>query len=245
MKFATLIASVFAVSAICAAGQVTVPANAPVLQGDVPVALEMANAMPFEVILRIAKENSVPLGIVIGVHPALCVRQKSIRIHASNFQGAFKQALANTGYTTAFGNGAYVLTAPDITAREAKILHFRFERFTATDATMNYASQLLNGYILTSIDGANGFVTVSPQGRQTKSFTLRLTSVTSQEIANQIVQQDGKGLWVFRPTPPPTGAELGAFASSVGHTPIHIYGYDDDAAEIGQIPCETPVATGP
>jgi hypothetical protein len=235
------IASLLVACALFVAGQTPGATSEPVSQGEVPVVLTLSDATPFGAILRIAKGNRVPLGIIGGERPALCAEQKSIRIQASNFHQAFKQALVDTGYTVAFENGAYVLTGPDVTEREAKILHFRFDRFTATGATMNDASQLLNGYIQTSIDGASGFAFDTLFGSKSKFFTLRLVSVTTQEIANQIVQQDGKGLWVFRPTPPPIGPAIGMLAPLIWNPPIHIYGYDEDANEIDRLPCYASV----
>jgi hypothetical protein len=195
-----------------------------------PVVLTLGKVTPLRAVLRVAEVNGIPLGIVFGTHPLLCAEERSININAIDFGEACSQALAGTGYSVALESGVYVLAAPDSTVREMKALNFRFDRFSATDSTMNDAGLLLAGYIRTTIGGAQSFATASSFGPLSKTFTIHMESSTTKEIANRIVSQNGKGVWIFRPTPePPPG--------SGGDSPIQIYGYKDNVAGLNQVTC--------
>jgi hypothetical protein len=196
-----------------------------------PVELTLGNAKPLNAVLRIAQENRIPIGIVFGNRPLLCSEERPTSIHAKTLLEAFSQAIAGTGYTAIRDGEAYVLIAPDATVHEQQVLNYRFDRFSATDSTMNDAGQLLAGYIRTTIEGAQGFVTSSPVGALSKTFTIRTEWATTKEIANRIVSQNGKGVWILRPT-----YESGLKPRS--QSSIRIYAYSEDAAELDRVSCE-------
>jgi hypothetical protein len=110
------------------------------------------------------------------------------------------------------------------------ILNHRFDRFSATDSSMSHAGALLTGYIMTVIDGAQGFAIGTLSGTSTKNVNVKLRDVTTKEIADYIVSLNGKGIWVFRPTP-------GPLPESGSNTPIQIYGYEENAAELDRLTC--------
>src|ERR1035437_7734826 len=179
-----LLMSLLAASTFGATSQVQSTTNDQTSHTDGPVALTLNNLTTLRAVLRIAEENKIPLGIVLGTHPLLCTEQGSVNINAKSFKEAFSQIVEGTGYTTTIEGGVYVLTAPDVTEHEAKVLNFRFDRFSATNSTMNDAGQLLAGYIKTTIEGAQSFATASSFGQLSKTFSVRMQSASTREIAN-------------------------------------------------------------
>jgi hypothetical protein len=55
-------------------------------------------------------------------------------------------------------------------------------------------------------------------------------SSTTKEIANQIVSQNGKGVWVFRPT-------ADAVPASGRDTPVQIYSYEENSKGLESLGC--------
>jgi hypothetical protein len=199
-------------------------------QADQPIELALGNVKPLNAVIRIAEMNRIPLGIVFGTGALLCSGERPTSIHAKNFAEALTQAVAGTGYTAIRNGEAYVLLAPDATAHEQEILNYRFDRFSATDSTMNDAGQLLAGYIKTKIEGAQGFITSSPVGPLSTTFTIRMQGATTKEIANRIVSQKDKGVWMLRPTPQ-------SASKSTSQSHLRIFAYSEDAAELDRVSC--------
>ena len=97
---------------------------------DVPITIDLGRVTPFAAVLRIARENRIALGIVVGARPRLCSENPSMRIDAPDVKQALTQALSGTGYTISAEGSVYVLTAPDPSEKETKLLNYRFQRFT-------------------------------------------------------------------------------------------------------------------
>lgn len=196
-----------------------------------PINLVLGNIKPLDAVLHIAALYRIPLGIAFGTHPLLCSESRPTTIRAGNFLDALSQAVAGSGYTATHHGDAYILVAPDLTEHERKVLGHRFDRFSATDSTMSDAGQLLAGYIITSIDGKQGFIVSSLIGPPLKTFTIRMQGASTAEIANRIVSQDGKGIWMLRPIPQSTSnAESEPF--------IQILPYSANLAEVQRVSCE-------
>lgn len=214
--------------------QVNSAPNSPSLHEEGPLVLNLGRVTPFKAIIQIAENKLIPLGIVLGPHPLLCSQERPISVVAATVKEAFSQALVGTGYSASIEGNAYVITAPDATQDETKLLNFRFETFTSTNGSMNYAGALLAGYIKTSIGGARGFAIDSLLGPSSKTFTIKMQSATTMEIADRIVSQVGKGLWVMRP-------RVDTLAAPEAQTPIEIFSYSEDAQSLGTLTCGADV----
>jgi hypothetical protein len=196
-----------------------------------PVVYIFSGATPLEVILKIATEQKVALGIVFGPQSILCSNQHPINVRASSLEQALSEAVSTTGYSLTRENGVFALTAPDTTAEEARMLDYRFDRFSATDSTIGHAGSLLAGYIATSMQGAHGFAIDTLFNPSWARFNINLENSTTREIANFIVSRKGQGVWSFYPltnTPAGNGSE----------SPIRIFGYNENTIAIHNLPCK-------
>jgi hypothetical protein len=199
-------------------------------RAEIPIVLTASRASPLWAVLRVASENKTPLGIAFGTHPVLCSEERPLQINATNLKDAFLQALAGTGYTVEMEGGVYTLTAPDTTTHEMALLNYRFQKFSATDSTMSGAGQLLAGYIRTVAEGATSFAGDTIYSTTSQKLTIQMYSSTTKEIANQIVSQNGKGVWVFRPT-------ADAVPASGRDTPVQIYSYEENSKGLESLGC--------
>ncbi len=170
------------------------------------------------------------MGIILGSAPVLCKERPTTEINAPDAKTALEQAVTDTGYKVSTEDGVFVVIAPDIGGHESSLLHFRFDRFAGTNVTIGEAGAHLSGYIKTVAEGDSGFATDWLVGASAETFTLRLESATTQEIANRIALLGQKGLWVFRPTEehPKNGRR---------EDPIVAFGYRDDAAALDRFDC--------
>lgn len=179
---------------------------------------------------RVASENRIPTGLILGAEPKLCAIEKDIRVRAVDPLDAFEQILTGTGYTVNREENVLVVKPPDPTPHEQHLLDFRFERFSATDSNVSDAGALLGGYIVSVAEGTGGFATAIPIPQDKKTFNVRLLSATTQEIANRIVSLGDKGMWVFYPTPEPDTARKAI-------NPIRLFAYGEEIAQFKSLGC--------
>lgn len=179
-----------------------------------------------------ASANKIPLGIVLGAMPRLCDRKLSFNIKADSVESALSQALQGTGYVVSQQDHVYVLMPPDATLHELSLLDYRFDRFSATGYTVSGAGGMLGGYIVSVAEGGGGFAIDAISSVSAQKFDIKMISATTLEIANHIVSLPGKGIWIFHPT-------VHTVPVSPSRDPIKIYGYEDDAASLGGITCES------
>jgi len=236
MKRDYLIAGLFfAAVSICTAQNAGYE-NGQAVPDSHPIELLASEITPLAAVLRIGMEHRIPLGVIMGAHPILCGEKRSFAIRALDFKDALYQAVAGTGYKVIFESDVYVLEPPDPTTHETKLLSYHFDRFSAKNSTMVDAGALLAGYIATVAEGAKGFAIDTLSSTSAEGINLEMQSATPREIADHIVTQKGKGVWVFRATPdvlPASGSE----------TSIQIYGYKDNAGPLANLSCDAD-ATG-
>jgi len=194
---------------------------------DLPVSLNASKITPLQGILRIAAENRIPVGIVLGTHPLLCGSRKDFNIREAGAWDAFEEVVAGTGYEVTFEDGVFVIRAPDTTAHELELLDHQFGRFRTTKDTISGAGGLLAGYILT-VEGASGFGGDNLFSPDEPTFTIDMQGATAEQIANRIVTSGGKGVWVFRPTPQGSTTTLA----------IRAFAYGWEKSELDQADCE-------
>ena len=199
-------------------------------QAEGRIILTASHMSPLRAVLQLATENKLPLGISFGPQPLLCAKEHSFSINAGTIREAIAQSLVGTGYSVELKDGVFVLSAPDITIHERTLLDYRFDKFSATQSTMSGAGALLAGYIMTVAEGASGFAGSVPYGQSAERFNIVMYSATTTEIANRIVSEDGKGVWVFRPT-------RDAIPTSGNDTPIEVYSYRDNSEGIENLSC--------
>jgi hypothetical protein len=230
MKYNCFILGFLAIAGFWSAHQVRCAADERATREEGPVVLTDTSRTALNTVLKISLENRIPLGIIFGTQPLLCAERAPGQIRAANFSDAFSQAIAGTGYTVTVENNVYVLTGPDTTPHEMSLLNYRFERFSATDSTMNHAGALLNGYIMTVAEGAPAFAVDTMESRSAKKFNVKMQSATTSQIADHIVSLGGKGIWVFRP--------VKATSPPGGEPSIRIYGYEDNTSDLERLTCE-------
>lgn len=178
----------------------TAPAPKAASYQDLPVSLSGSKMTPLQGILRIAAQNRIPVGIVVGMHPLLCGSREDFNIREAGAWDAFEEVVAGTGYEVTFEDNVFVIRAPDTTAHELDLLDHQFDRFGTQRNTIRGAGEWLAGYILVA-EGAGGMGGENMFSPDEPTFTVSMEGATTEQIANRIVSSGGRGVWVFRPTP--------------------------------------------
>jgi hypothetical protein len=205
--------SIFVAIAICSAPLLCLPAQSPA-SGQTPptVTLLQKKATPFEVICAVARQARVPIGIAVGQDSRALfdvVHSYSIRDYTP--KAALLEAIAGTGYSLKEEGPVLVLDAGDLTRRQQELLDHPYENFgSGSPQTMVMHIANLNMWLKSAVDEelgqSHGYGGSIMGSLDDEKFILSpAPSASTEEIANRIVSQGSKGMWILRtaPTTPP------------------------------------------
>ena len=196
--------------------------------------VSLQNVNPLQGLLRFGMENHLPLEVILSSQAGLCHSTKNISLKSAPINSVMDAVLAGSNYVWSTEGGVIVIKPRTLPESSKYILGLKFERFTGMETTLQGLGIILNGYIQSKLHPAEGFagdILQSPDAE--KVGPLDLTNVTVEQIANQIVSQDGKGAWILYPIPDDV-----AKATDVRR--FYLYGYSDDSHALGNLSCANP-----
>lgn len=183
---------------------------APVLvdNPDLNVTFKCSQATPFDLIQAIGRQTRIPIGVVLGRETdALLKERRSYDLKNAAAESALREAVQNTGYTLNQEGPVWVLTANDLTSRQNLLLTQRYPEFKLDgSSTMVKLGVSLTMLMLVTanpeIQGFGGSILGSTNDEQ---LTAQVpSSASTEEIANMIVSQGSKGMWILRVSPDPS-----------------------------------------
>ncbi len=65
-------------------------------QAGAPITFKANNTSPLRAIVQIARDNRLPMGIILGSAPVLCTERPATEINAPDAKTALEQALTDT-----------------------------------------------------------------------------------------------------------------------------------------------------
>jgi hypothetical protein len=190
------------------------------------------NVKPIRAITAIALESHMPIGIVLCQNQdILCGSEKSFDIQNRTPKEALATITASVGYDLTEEQGVLVLTAGDLEPWQREVLDHRYKMYRGgTQATMSILGVNLTGAIRMDVGNITTFASSTLYNPDNRRVTLGDEPNTStEEVANKIVNLDGKGIWILRSTvDPPTGP---------ADDEVRVYSYMDDSPAIQDLTC--------
>lgn len=166
---------------------------------DVKVTFRCRDATSLDLIRAIGRQTRLPIGVVLGRHPlALTGVQHSYNLENVDVTEALTKAIEGTGYAWKKEGAVYVLMASDLAPRQKKMLTHPFNDFPSVRQTMDMFAFMLTTWMRAAFDnvGTGGSILGSTNDEQI-SFS-HMQSASTGEIADQIVSQGSRGLWILR-----------------------------------------------
>lgn len=126
---------------------------------------------------------------------------RSYNLEGVTAQNALAEAIRDTGYSLTEVDGVLVLIAGDLTPSQKKLLYLQYANFQSS-GTMAVMAANLTGWMWTATHPASGYGGSILGSTNGEHFTLKeMQSATTEEIANKIVSQGSKGMWILRTAP--------------------------------------------
>lgn len=205
--------------------------------GSSPETIERATrysggeSTPLQAIIGIAGADQVPLGIIVGLRGELCEKQQHFVFSGMTTYQALQKAVDGLGFVVSRSDGVYLIQDQNLTRREQEVVGFRFKEFSSPPATMANLGARLSGYISDVIEGTGSFLANNLGSPDDQIITIPpLLNQTAPQIANAIVKQGAKGMWIMSATRCDTGPKPGS-------TLLNIYSYHDMATNRYEIAC--------
>jgi hypothetical protein len=166
------------------------------------VTFKCTHAAPLDLIRATGRQTRIPIGLVLGFDPSVLEKpQRSYDLEGVTTQNALTEAIRDTGYSLREEDGVLVLIAGDLTPRQANFLHLHYANFQSS-GTMAEMVANLTGWMWTATHPVSGYGGSISGSTNDERFTLKeMQSTTTEEIANKIVSQGSKGMWILRTAP--------------------------------------------
>lgn len=176
---------------------------------DAKVTFKCDQATPLDLIRSIGRQTRVAIGIVPGQNPDILTKEKrAFDLNAVSIETALTEAVRNTEYTQELDAGVWVILAGDRTLRQNQILTQRYPDFKTTAGTMVEIGAGLTMMMLFAADPSKGFAESIGGALNDEKFALKIPrSATTKEIANLIVSQGSKGMWILSVSPDASNAD--------------------------------------
>jgi hypothetical protein len=127
--------------------------------------------------------------------------QRSYGLEGVTAQSALTKAIRDTGYSLREEDGVLVLIAGDLTPRQANFLYLHYANFQSSGTIAEMVANL-TGWMWTATHPVSGYGGSILGSTNDERFTLEeMQSATTEEIANKIVSQGSKGMWILRTAP--------------------------------------------
>lgn len=154
---------------------------------------------PLQSMVWEARNAHMPMGIAMGLDRSLCtgtiVPPSPEKAHDPL---AYIQSLALPhGYSVLTEEGVIVVRKASLSTVSANELDRMFPTFPSLNGSMKYAGFVLNGWVNAGLHPGRGFGGNDPNGPEDEVVSLHsFTQTRVQQIANAIVSQRGKGVWL-------------------------------------------------
>lgn len=166
------------------------------------VTFKCTHAAPLDLIRATGRQTRIPIGLVLGLDPSMLEKpQRYYDLEGVTAQNALTEAIRDTGYSLREEDGVLVLIAGDLTPRQTSLLYLQYANFQASGSMVVMAANL-TGWMWTATHPVSGYGGSILGSTNDERFTLKeMQSATTEEIANKIVSQGSKGMWILRTAP--------------------------------------------
>jgi hypothetical protein len=178
---------------------------APVLvkNPEMKVTFKCNHATPLELIRAVGFQTRLPIGLVSGRDlDALSKTKHSYDLDNADARSSLLKAIEGTGYSIKNEDEVLVIIAGDLAPRQRDLLAHQYSNFrTNLDGTMVEFGMTLEMWMrdAVAVDPKRGYGMSILGSTNDERFALRVPHLaTTEEIANQIVSQGSRGMWVFR-----------------------------------------------
>ena len=185
---------------------------APVLvdNPEMKVTFKCDQATPMELIRAVGFQVRIPIGLVLGRDlDALSKTTHSYNLENVSAMSALSKAIEGTGYSIKNEAGVVVLLAGDLAPRQRDRLIHAYSNFGSGRPIdkMICFGMALTGWMREAASPGSGYaVSCSTSANEEQLKPSFGPVATTEEIANQIVSQGSKGMWIFKVSAsPPTG----------------------------------------
>lgn len=171
------------------------------------VTFKCDHATPLDLIHAVGFQTRTPIGIAVGGDPdALSKDTHSYDLEDADVRSALMKAIEGTGYSVREEDQVMVLLAGDLSSRQKELLDHVYPvafRSVEKDTMIGFGMELTRRLqaVTHPQDGYAGSVSTSTNEER---FVFDIPAgATTEEIANRIVSQGSKGIWVLRVSPHP------------------------------------------
>jgi hypothetical protein len=193
-------------SALAAKSSGTAPTPHPTVNDTSTVNYTKDETTPFDLVIAVAKQTQVAIGLVLGQYPDALHAPRSYDLRDVDARTALLEAVRGTGYFLKEKSGVFEIYAGDLTSRQRDLLTHRYQNFASNpSSTMVNLGVDLTIWMYAVIDPDHGFAASVLSSTSDETFNLGvIPSATTEEIANRIVTLGSKGMWIFRVAGSPT-----------------------------------------
>jgi hypothetical protein len=185
---------------------------APVLVNnpEMEVTFKCSQATPLELVRAVGFQTRLPIGVVLGRDlDLLSMTTHAYYLENADARSALSKAIEGTGYSMKDENGVVVLIAGDLAPSQRDLLVHQYSNFGTgwPSDKMICLGMTLTGWMREAARPESGYAISCSTSTNEEQFKLNIAPVaTTEEIANQIVSQCSKGMWIFKVSAyPPTG----------------------------------------
>jgi hypothetical protein len=164
------------------------------------VTFQCKNATRLELIRAVGRQARIPIGIAMGQDVGILEKTKqTYDLNNVDAKTALHEAIAGTGYSLEEKDGVIVLMAGDMTPYQRELLTYRLKDFGGGSGSIladwNFR---LNMWLDAEIDPKSGYLGSLLFSPDDEVFPIEtIHSATVEEIANKIVSQGSRGMWIF------------------------------------------------
>jgi hypothetical protein len=178
------------------------PEFAPVIlkKTELLVTFKCDSATPLELIRAVGFQTRLPIGVALGNDLDALSTKHPYDLDRVGARSALLKAIEGTGYSIRNENNVMVLIAPDMTPHQRDLLTHEYRDFKpGPNESMTELGVMLTMWMRAAMDPKLGFATSILGSTNDERFTLSVPPVaTTEQIANEIVGQGSKGIWILR-----------------------------------------------
>jgi hypothetical protein len=168
---------------------------------DIPVINYRAdNVLPLAALISVGRDTRTPMAVLIGENGgSLCSKPTSYDLRAKPVLSAITEIVNKTGYSVTKEGGVIVVRNSQLTGHDLAVLNHVFARWSPIPTTMRGLGIFLSGAIDMEVNASKGHVFHVMPSYNSKTVSLgTMEGKSTEEIANQIVNANGKGVWIYR-----------------------------------------------
>jgi hypothetical protein len=175
------------------------------------VTFQCEKATALEAIRAVGFQARIPIGVVLGRDlDALSKASHRFDFVDLDARSALLIAIEGTGYSIKEEGDVMVIVAGDLAPRQRELLVHSFSHFRRGQASgkMICLGMDLTGWLRVAANpGLRGYGISCSTSTNEEEITLNIPpAATTEKIANQLVSQGSKGMWVFKvPASVPAG----------------------------------------